>query len=99
MRLTRAGPAEQRSDARRSPALEALAATALILEAAAGFAVIAQRWIVERTRDWLNRCRRLSKDDVATIRSAVAMLRLAMIHVMARRLAPGTAFKTGPPVP
>jgi putative transposase len=59
---------------------------------AVGFEVIAKRWIVERTLGWLNRCRRLSKDYEATIRSAVAMIRLAMIHVMARRLAPVTAF-------
>jgi putative transposase len=59
---------------------------------AVGFAVIAKRWIVERTLGWLNRCRRLSKDYEATIQSAVAMIRLAMIHVMVRRLAPVTAF-------
>jgi len=61
-------------------------------EGAVGFEVIPKRWIVERTLGWLNRCRRLSKDYEATIRSAVAMIRLAMIHVMVRRLAPGTAF-------
>jgi putative transposase len=61
-------------------------------EEAVGFEVIAKRWIVERTLGWLNRCRRLSKDYEATIRSAVAMIRLAMIHVMVRRLAPVTAF-------
>ena len=61
-------------------------------EEAVGFEVIAKRWIVERTLGWLNRCRRLSKDDEATIRSAVALIRLAMIHVMVRRLAPVTAF-------
>jgi putative transposase len=59
---------------------------------AVGFEVIAKRWIVERTLGWLNRCRRLSKDYEATIRSAVAMIRLAMIHVMVRRLAPVAAF-------
>ena len=59
---------------------------------AVGFEVIAKRWIVERTLGWLNRCRRLSKDYEATIQSAVAMIRLAMIHVMVRRLAPVTAF-------
>jgi transposase len=63
-------------------------------EEAVGFEVIAKRWIVERTLGWLNRCRRLSKDYEATIRSAVAMIRLAMIHVMVRRLAPMTAFQT-----
>ena len=59
---------------------------------AEGFEVIPKRWVVERTLGWLNRCRRLSKDYEATIRSAVAMIRLAMIHVMVRRLAPGTTF-------
>jgi putative transposase len=59
---------------------------------AVGFEVIAKRWIEERTLGWLNRCRRLSKDYEATIRSAVALIRLAMIHVMARRLAPLTSF-------
>src|SRR5262249_33882690 len=59
---------------------------------ATGFEVIPKRWVVERTLGWMNRCRRLSKDYEATIRSAVAMIRLAMIHVMVRRLAPVTAF-------
>jgi putative transposase len=59
---------------------------------AVGFEVITKRWVVERTLGWLNRCRRLSKDYEATIRSAVAMIRLAMIHVMVRRLAPVNAF-------
>ncbi len=59
---------------------------------AVGFEVIAKRWIVEQTLRWLNRSRRLRKDYEATLRSAVAMIRLAMIHVMVRRLAPVTAF-------
>jgi transposase len=29
---------------------------------AKGFVVLPQRWIVERTIGWLNRCRRLAKD-------------------------------------
>ena len=29
---------------------------------AKGFEVLPQRWIVERTIGWLNRCRRLAKD-------------------------------------
>src|SRR5512135_491391 len=61
-------------------------------EGAVGFEVIPKRWIVERTLGGLNRCRRLSKDYEATSRSVVAMIRLAMIHVMVRRLAPVTAF-------
>ena len=59
---------------------------------AVGFEVIAKRGIVERTLGWLHRCRRRRKDYEATIRSAVAMIRLAMIHVMVRRLAPVAAF-------
>jgi putative transposase len=54
---------------------------------ATGFEVIPKRWIVERTYGWLNRTRRLSKDFERTIESGVAMVRLAMIHLMVRRLA------------
>jgi putative transposase len=59
---------------------------------AIGFEVIPQRWIVERTFGWLNRTRRLSKDYEGTIESGTAMVRLAMIHLMVRRLAPAGAF-------
>jgi putative transposase len=55
---------------------------------ATGFEVIPKRWLVERTLGWLNRSRRLSKDYEGTIESGVAMVRLAMIHLMVRRLAP-----------
>lgn len=57
-------------------------------EKATGFQVIPKRWLVERTLGWLNRTRRLSKDYEGTIESGVAMVRLAMIHLMVRRLAP-----------
>jgi putative transposase len=53
-----------------------------------GFEVIPKRRIVERTFAWQNRTRRLSKDYEGTTESGVAMVRLAMIHLMARRLAP-----------
>ena len=61
-------------------------------EQATGFEVIPKRWIVERTFGWLNRARRLSKDYERTIESGVAMVRLAMIHLMIHRLAPTQAF-------
>ncbi len=51
-----------------------------------GFKVIKRRWVVERTIAWLGRCRRLSKDYEATTDSGEAWVKLAMIHLMARRL-------------
>jgi putative transposase len=46
------------------------------------------RWTVERTFAWLTKCRRLSVDREKSIRSAEAMIRLAMIHLMLNRLEP-----------
>jgi putative transposase len=43
---------------------------------------------VERTFAWLNKCRRLSVDREKSTRSAEAMIRLAMIHLMLNRLCP-----------
>ena len=53
---------------------------------ARGFVVLPRRWVVERTFAWLGRCRRLSKDYEATTSSSEAFVKLAMIHLMARRL-------------
>jgi putative transposase len=53
---------------------------------AKGFEVQPHRWIVERTFGWLNRSRRLSKDYERTIESSEAFVKVAMIHLMARRL-------------
>jgi transposase len=50
------------------------------------FEVLPFRWIVERTFAWLGRWRRTSKDYEATTASSEAFLKLAMIHLMARRL-------------
>jgi putative transposase len=55
---------------------------------AIGFAVLPKRWIVERTVAWLGKCRRLSKVDEHTIASSEALIRLAMIGLMLRRLHP-----------
>lgn len=51
-----------------------------------GFVVLPKRWIVERTFAWLGKCRRLSKDYEHLIASSEAMIRLAMIGLMVRRL-------------
>jgi putative transposase len=51
-----------------------------------GFVVQAERWIVERTFGWLNRSRRLSKDYERTTESSETFIKVAMLHLMARRL-------------
>ena len=53
-----------------------------------GFQVIPKRWVVERTFGWLGRYRRLSKDYEALPGTSEAMIRMAMIHIMVRRLEP-----------
>ena len=57
-----------------------------------GFKVLKRRWVVERTFAWLGRCRRLSRDYEATTASSEAFVKLAMIHLMARRLVKKLAF-------
>ena len=57
-------------------------------KAASGFVVLPKRWIVERTLAWLTRCRRLARNLENLARTSVALIRLAMIKLMARRLAP-----------
>ena len=51
-----------------------------------GFVAQPKRWIVERTYGWFNRCRRLSKDYERTTSSSEAFIKVAMIHLMIRRL-------------
>jgi putative transposase len=51
-----------------------------------GFVAQPKQWIVERTFGWLNRSRRLSKDYERTIESSEAFVKVAMIHLMIRRL-------------
>ena len=52
-----------------------------------GFQGLQWRWIVERTFGWLNRSRRLSKDFEALPETTETWIRIAMIHLMVRRLA------------
>ena len=54
---------------------------------AGGFVVEANRWIVERTLAWISRNRRLARDFENLARTAKALIYLAMIKLMLRRLA------------
>jgi putative transposase len=54
---------------------------------AKGFAVIPKRWMVERTLGWFNRYRRLSKEYEYLSQTSETVIRVAMIHLMIRRLA------------
>jgi putative transposase len=53
-----------------------------------GFKLLPKRWVVERTFSWLGRYRRLSKDYEKLPETSEAMIQMAMIHVMVRRLEP-----------
>jgi putative transposase len=52
-----------------------------------GFKVLPKRWIVERTFGWLNFQRRFSKDYEFRTDTSETLIRIAMIGLMARRLA------------
>ncbi len=52
------------------------------------FAVLPKRWIVERTLAWISRNRRLARDYERHTRKVAAFVRLAMIRLMLRRIAP-----------
>lgn len=56
-------------------------------DTAKGFEVLPRRWVVERTLDWLGRCRRLAKDWEASIASLEAWATVAHIRMLTRRLA------------
>ncbi|MEU5417482.1 transposase, partial [Streptomyces clavifer] len=51
-----------------------------------GFKVIPRRWAVERTFGWLMHHRRLARDYETHPHRSEAMIRLAMIDLMSRRL-------------
>ena len=55
-------------------------------DTAIGFEVIPRRWVVERTFEWLGRCRRLAKDWEKSIASAEACINIAHIRLTTRRL-------------
>jgi putative transposase len=52
-----------------------------------GFELLPHRWIVERTLSWLAKNRRLSKDYEIFTTTSEALIQLAMIKIMLKRLA------------
>ncbi|MFO0798286.1 MAG: transposase [Gemmataceae bacterium] len=57
-----------------------------------GFKVHPRRWVVERTFGWLVSYRRLGKDYEVLAETSEAMIRVAMIHLIVRRLHPDVKF-------
>ena len=52
-----------------------------------GFQPVPWRWVVERTFTWLGNYRRLSEDYEYGVATSDAMIYVAMVHLMVRRLA------------
>lgn len=52
-----------------------------------GFVLLPKRWVVERTWGWLHWCRRLSKDYEILPETSEALIYIAMIRIMLKRLA------------
>lgn len=53
-----------------------------------GFVVLPRRWVVERTFAWITQCRRLDREYEGLPASSEAMIYIAMMRLMVRRLAP-----------
>jgi transposase len=71
-------------------ALALLAMTVAIVsrrDGAVGFEVQHRRWVVERTFGWLTRWRRLNRNYEHTLASSRAVVQVALIGLMTRRLA------------
>nr|WP_246103375.1 transposase [Streptomyces piniterrae] len=55
-----------------------------------GFEVIPRRWVVERTFGWLAHHRRLARDYATHPRRSEAVIHIAMIDLISRRLTHGS---------
>lgn len=51
------------------------------------FCILPKRWIVERTFAWLGGSRRLAKDYEICTHTAETFIKIAMVHILTKRLA------------
>lgn len=63
---------------------------------AKGFVLEPKRWVIERSWAWLGRYRRLAKDVEFYVESSESMIKIGMIHIMLKRLAPPKPKKPNP---
>jgi putative transposase len=55
-------------------------------DTAKGWVLLPRRWVVERTFGWLSQCRALTRDYEYHAETSEALIQVAMIHLMLRRL-------------
>jgi putative transposase len=65
-------------------------------DTAKGWVLLPRRWVVERTFGWLSQCRALARDYEFHPETSEALIEVAMIHLMLRRLAKGGQPKACP---
>lgn len=58
-----------------------------------GLVHLPYRWVIERTHAWMGKYRRNSKDYERTTSSSEAMIKVAMIHLLLKRLKPDASAK------
>lgn len=63
-------------------------------DTAKGWVLLPRRWVVERTLGWLSQCRALTRDYEYHAETSEALIHVAMIHLMLRRLTRRTIKKT-----
>ena len=56
-------------------------------DAVKGWVLLPRRWVVERTFGWLSQCRALGRDYEYHPQTSEALIQVAMVHLMLRRLA------------
>ena len=61
---------------------------AIVKRTTKAFQVLPRRWVVERTFAWLSRSRRLVRVYEKSVASSIAMIWVASIHILLKKLYP-----------